>query len=202
MAKDSRLAISLILFRQIGGHILQSIAKSWWLYALRGVAAIMFGILAFTRPWATILALVLVFGIYAVIDGVLAVIAAFQMRKDYQQWWVVLLEGLAGILVGIIALINPFVTAGALLLVIAFWAVFTGFMEIIAAIQLRREIDNEWSLILSGVLSVLLGIVLVVFPSAGALGLIYAIGIYAIFFGLLMLYLSFKVRGVSRTLTA
>ncbi len=182
--------------------MLRSIAKSWWLYALRGVAAIIFGILAFTRPGATILALVLVFGIYAVIDGVLAVIAAFQMREDYKQWWVVLLEGLAGILVGIIALINPFVTAGALLLVIAFWAVFTGIMEIIAAIQLRREIDNEWSLILSGILSVVLGIILVVFPSAGALGLIYAIGIYAIFFGLLELYLAFKVRGFAKALAA
>ena len=180
--------------------MLQSIAKSWWLLALRGVAAIIFGVLAFTSPGATILALVIVFGIYAVIDGLLAVIVSFQMREVANRWWVVLLEGLAGILVGIIALIYPFVTAGALYLVIAFWAVFTGLMEIIAAIQLRREIENEWSLILSGVLSVILGVILVVLPSAGALALIWVIGFYAIFFGLLMLYLAFKVRGLSSQL--
>lgn len=108
------------------------------------------------------------------------------------------MEGLAGILVGIIALVYPNVAAGALLLLIAIWAVFTGLMEIIAAIRLRREINNEWSLILSGVLSIILGIILVVFPSAGAVGLIWAIGFYAIFFGVLMLYLAFKLRGFSR----
>jgi uncharacterized membrane protein HdeD (DUF308 family) len=178
--------------------MVQSMAQSWWVYALRGVAAILFGVLAFISPGTTILALVLVFGIYAIIDGVLAVIAAFQIREVVNQWWVVLLEGLAGILLGIIALVYPSVTAGALLLLIAFWAIFTGLMEIIAAIRLRREISNEWSLILSGVLSVILGIILVILPSVGAVGLIWAIGLYAIFFGLLMLYLAFKVRGFSR----
>ena len=163
--------------------MVQSMAQSWWVYALRGVAAILFGVLAFISPGTTILALVIVFGIYAIIDGVLAVIAAFRIRKVVDQWWVVLLEGLAGILVGIIALVYPNVAAGALLLLIAFWAVFTGLMEIIAAIRLRREINNEWSLILSGILSVILGIILLVFPSVGAVALIWAIGLYAIFFG-------------------
>lgn len=176
----------------------QSMAQSWWVYALRGVAAILFGVLALALPETTILALVLIFGIYALIDGVLAVIIAFRIRKVVDQWWVVLLEGLVGILVGIIALVYPNVAIGALLLLIAFWAVFTGLMEIIAAIRLRREINNEWSLILSGVLSIILGIILLVFPSAGAIGLIWAIGLYAIFFGVLMLYLAFKVRGFSR----
>lgn len=182
--------------------MLKSIAHSWWLYALRGVAAIIFGVLALTRPGATVLALVLVFGFYAIADGVLAIVAAFQMRQLAKDWWVVLLEGLAGILVGIIALVYPSVTAVALYLLIAFWAVFTGIMEIIAAIRLRHEIENEWSLILTGVLSIILGVVLVIFPLVGAVGLVWTIGIYAILFGLLMLYLAFTVRGVASRLAA
>jgi uncharacterized membrane protein HdeD (DUF308 family) len=178
--------------------MLKAIAQSWWLFALRGIAAIIFGVLAFVSPGATILALVLVFGIYAVVDGVLAIVAAFQMRGAVDRWWVVLLEGLAGIVAGVIAFVYPQITAGALLLLIAFWAVFTGFMEIIAAIRLRHEINNEWSLILGGVLSVILGIILVVYPVSGAVGLVWAIGAYAILFGLLMLYLAFRVRGVAR----
>lgn len=182
--------------------MLKSIAHSWWLYALRGVAAIIFGVLALTRPGATVLALVLVFGFYAIADGVLAIVAAFQMRQLAKDWWVVLLEGLAGILVGIIALVYPSVTAVALYLLIAFWAVFTGIMEIIAAIRLRHEIENEWSLILTGVLSIILGVVLIIFPLVGAVGLVWTIGIYAILFGLLMLYLAFTVRGVASRLAA
>jgi uncharacterized membrane protein HdeD (DUF308 family) len=178
--------------------MLQSMVNNWWLYALRGVAAIIFGVLAFASPGATLLALVLVFGIYAIVDGVLAVITSFQIREVFSQWWVVLLEGLAGIVVGIIALVYPQVTAGALLLLIAFWAVFTGIMEIIAAIRLRKEINNEWTLIVNGILSVFLGVILFVYPLSGALGLIWAIGIYAVFSGLLMLYLAFRVHGFFR----
>lgn len=180
----------------------QLISRSWWLFALRGVAASIFGVVALISPAATVLALVLVFGVYAIIDRVLAIIAAFRMREVAKHWWVVLLEGLAGILAGIVAIVFPFATAVALLFLIAFWAIFTGIMEIIAAIQLRHEIDNEWSLILGGILSVILGIVLVVFPIVGALGLVWVIGIYAIFFGVLMLYLAFKVRGLATPVKA
>jgi uncharacterized membrane protein HdeD (DUF308 family) len=178
--------------------MLQSMTQNWWLYALRGVAAIIFGVIAIIYPGATLLALVLVFGIYAIIDGVLAIIAAFQMRKVVDRWWVVLLEGLAGIAVGIIALVNPVLTAGALLLLIAFWAVFTGIMEIIAAIRLRQEIKNEWALILTGILSIILGVFLFAFPGGGSLALVWTIGLYAVFFGGLMIYLAFTVRGLSR----
>ncbi len=180
----------------------QFLSQSWWLYLLRGIAAIIFGVLAFIAPGATILALVLVFGIYALVDGVLAVIAAFRMREVVNQWWVVLLEGLVGIIAGVIALVYPQITAIALLLVIAFWAIFTGIMEIIAAIRLRREIKNEWTLILSGVLSVILGVVLVAYPLVGAVGVVWAIGAYAILFGVLMVVLAFKVRGIARQIIA
>ncbi|HVN52930.1 MAG TPA: HdeD family acid-resistance protein [Anaerolineaceae bacterium] len=180
----------------------QEITRSWWLFVLRGIAAIIFGILAFASPRSTILALVIVFGIYAVIDGIMAIIAAFQMRGTVDQWWVVLLEGIAGIVVGIIALVYPQITAGAFLFLIAFWAIFTGIMEIIAAISLRRVINNEWSLILSGILSVVLGVLLLVYPSSGAVGLVWAIGLYAILFGVLTLYLAFRIRGSAEKIQA
>ena len=182
--------------------MLRSLNQSWWLYLLRGIAAIIFGILAFTAPGATLLALVLVFGFYALVDGVLAVIAAFRMREVVNQWWVLLLEGLAGIAVGVIAFVSPQLTASALILLIAIWAIFTGIMEIIEAIRLRREISNEWALILSGILSVILGVILVAYPSSGAVGLIWAIGAYAVLFGALEVYLAFRFRGIARQIMA
>ena len=179
--------------------MLQSMARSWWVWLLRGVAAILFGIIAFVSPAATALALVIVFGIYAIFDGVLAVVTAFQIREVARHWWVVLLEGLAGILFGIIALVYPIVTAGALLILVAFWAIFTGIMEIIAAIRLRVVISNEWLLVLSGILSVILGVMLVVFPGAG-LALVWTIGFYAVFFGVMMIIFGFEVRSLARQL--
>lgn len=180
----------------------QEITRSWWLFLLRGIAAIIFGILALVNPGTTITALVIVFGIYAVVDGIMTIIAAFQMRETVDQWWVVLLEGIAGIAVGIIVLVYPQITAQVFLYLIAFWAIFTGIMEIIAAIRLSKEIGNQWSLVLAGILSVVLGVLLLVYPSSGAVGLIWAIGIYAILFGILIVYLAFKVRGYAKQITS
>ena len=180
--------------------MLQSMARSWWVWLLRGIAAIVFGIIAFVSPAATVLALVLVFGVYAIFDGVLALFSAIQIRKVARHWWVVLLEGLAGILVGIIALVYPLATAGAVLFLIAFWAVFTGVMEIAAAIYLRQVIDNEWLLILTGILSIILGILLVAFPLAGGVALVFMIGFYAVFFGVMMIIFGFEIRSLSRQL--
>lgn len=177
--------------------MVSAFSRYWWLLVLRGVLAIIFGILALVLPGAAIFALVILFGVYALVDGVMAVIAATRGRDTNQRWWVLLLEGLAGIIAGIIALVWPGITAVALLFVIAFWAIVTGILEIAAAIRLRREINNEWALGLTGALSVILGIVLLVNPGAGALGLIWAIGIYAILFGVLMIYLGIRVRSGS-----
>jgi uncharacterized membrane protein HdeD (DUF308 family) len=170
-------------------------ARYWWLLALRGVAAIIFGILAFAVPGVTLLVLVLLFGIYALIDGVLAIVSAFQQRQENDRWWVVLLEGLAGVAAGVVTLLFPDAATLFLLILIAVWAIFTGIMETIAAIRLRREIENEWALGVTGVLSVILGVLLLINPGAGALGLIWVIGAYAVIAGVLMLYLAFKLRG-------
>ncbi|HMD90796.1 MAG TPA: DUF308 domain-containing protein [Anaerolineaceae bacterium] len=180
----------------------QSIAHSWWLFALRGVAAIVFGMLTFVYPKDMIMVLIILFGAYALIDGVLAVNVSFQMQEDFDHWWVVLLEGLAGILVGVLVLINLTLSATALFLLVACWAVFTGLMEILAAILLSNEINQNWLMTLYGVLSVILGIILVDFPNIGTVGLIYVIGIYAIFDGLLMLYYAIKVHDLIHQLVA
>jgi len=175
--------------------MLRPMARYWWLLALRGVAAIIFGILAFAVPEVTLLVLVLLFGIYALIDGVLAIVSAFQQRQENDRWWVVLLEGLAGVAAGVVTLLFPDAATLFLLILIAVWAIFTGIMETIAAIRLRREIENEWALGVTGVLSVILGVLLLINPGAGALGLIWVIGAYAVIAGVLMLYLAFKLRG-------
>jgi uncharacterized membrane protein HdeD (DUF308 family) len=166
------------------------------------VAAIIFGVLALIVPGVTLLALVTFFGAYALVDGVLAIISSLQHRVENNRWWVLLLEGLAGVVVGVLTFALPAMTLITLYFFIAVWALFTGVMEIIAAIRLRREIRNEWALGLSGLISLILGILLLVNPAAGIAGLVFAVGIYAIFFGVLELYLAFRVRGAAQNVIA
>jgi len=167
--------------------------RHWWVVALRGVAAIVFGILAFVWPGVTLSVLVLLFGSYAIVDGVLAVYAA--IRSGGKNVWAPLFEGIIGIAAGLVAFFLPGLTALALLFVIAAWAILTGSMEVIAAVRLRRVINNEWSLIISGVLSVIFGLLLVAQPGAGALAVVWLIGTYAVIFGVAMLALAWRLRG-------
>jgi uncharacterized membrane protein HdeD (DUF308 family) len=176
------------------------LSRNWWTLALRGLFAVLFGIMAFAWPGITLGALVLLYGAYAFADGVLAIAAALVGRTVGVPWWSLLIEGLAGIGVGIITLIWPGITALVLLYLIAFWAVVTGVFEIVAAIRLRKEIRGEWLLALSGVLSVLFGVALIVSPGAGALAVVWLIGAYAIVFGALMIALALRLRSwLSRT---
>ena len=143
------------------------LAHSWWTLVLRGVFAILFGIAAFLWPGLTLGALVLLFGAYAFVDGVFAIAAALVGRSGGLPWWAMLVEGLIGVAAGIATVVWPGLTALALLYMIAFWSVATGVFEIVAAIRLRKEIQGEWALVLSGVLSVLFGLILVIFPARG-----------------------------------
>ncbi len=171
------------------------LARNWWVLVLRGLAAVIFGILAILWPGLTITVLVLFFGAYALVDGIFAVIAAITHRAGHDRWWVMLLEGLVGIAAGILTFFYPAVTALVLLYFIAAWAILTGILEIMAALRLRREIEGEWLLVFSGILSVLFGVVAVIFPGAGALAVIWLIAVYAIVFGLLLIALGLRVRG-------
>ncbi|MCA9953386.1 MAG: HdeD family acid-resistance protein [Ardenticatenaceae bacterium] len=174
--------------------MLRSLSRYWWLLALRGAAAVIFGILAFIWPGLTLGALVILFGVYVLIDGVASLVAGFSHREENGRWWVTALEGVVGILAGVLTLVYPGITAVLLLYFIAAWAIITGVLELVAAIRLREEIDGEWALGLSGLISIFLGVGLIVFPSAGALALVWMIGTYAILFGGLLIYLAFKLR--------
>jgi uncharacterized membrane protein HdeD (DUF308 family) len=168
----------------------------WWALALRGAIAILFGLAALLRPGIALGALILLFGAYALVDGVFAIVGVFGGTRGGTPRWLLLIEGIAGILAGLIAFVLPGLTSVVLLYLIAAWAVVTGIFEIATAIRLRQEIRGEWALIIGGVLSVLFGVILAVIgPVAGLLSLIWLIGIYAVAFGILMLITAFQVRG-------
>jgi uncharacterized membrane protein HdeD (DUF308 family) len=178
--------------------MLSMLARNWWVLALRGVLAIIFGILAIIWPGLTLLVLITLFGAYALVDGIFAVIAGIASYGKNERWWAVLLEGIAGIVLGVLTFLWPGTTALVLVYFIAAWALLTGIFEIAAAIRLRKEIEGEWMMVLSGILSIIFGLFLIVAPGAGALGLIWVIGAYAIVWGILLLILAFRLRGLPR----
>jgi uncharacterized membrane protein HdeD (DUF308 family) len=171
------------------------LARNWWVLALRGVLAILFGLAAIFWPGLTLVALVFLFGAYALIDGIGALLVAVGGGSRVGSRWLLVLEGVVGILAGIAAFIWPGITAFVLLILIAAQAVVTGIFELVAAIRLRREIEGEWLLGLSGVASIIFGVLMFAFPGAGALAVVWLIGAYALVFGVLMLVLAFRVRG-------
>jgi len=177
-----------------GAELLHAMASHWWMLALRGVAAIVFGVLALLWPGVTLFTLVILYGAFAFVDGVLAIGEAVVGGTNKSARWWLAVVGVAGIAAGIITLIWPGSVALILLLFIAAWAIVTGVFQIIGAIRLRKEIDNEWLLILSGVLSVIFGIILLTQPAAGALAIIWVIAFYAILYGAILLALAFKLK--------
>ena len=170
-------------------------APSWWSLALRGLVAVLFGLAALFWPGLVLEVLILFFGAYALVDGTFALVAAFRSSGRGMRRPLLLIEGVIGVLFGILALFWPGLTALALLYIIAFWVILSGIARIVMAIMLRREIENEWSIALSGVLSVILGIVLILLPGAGLLAYTWLIGILALAVGIVLIYYAFRVRG-------
>jgi uncharacterized membrane protein HdeD (DUF308 family) len=181
--------------------MLHALAKNWWLILLRGICAIIFGVLTFVWPGVTLLTLVLLYGAFALVDGVLAIIAAITGGAPAPRWWLAIV-GLLGIAAGVVTFAWPLVTGLVLLLIIAFWAIAIGIMQIIGAIRLRKEIEGEWLLIAGGVLSVLFGLVMVARPATGALALILVIGVYAILYGIIMVTFALRLRHHNYPVTA
>jgi uncharacterized membrane protein HdeD (DUF308 family) len=177
--------------------IARAVADRWVMVALRGLLAVFFGILALVRPDVTLAALVLFFGVYALVDGVFALIHGVRAK-----WWGVALVGVLGIGAGIVTFLYPHLTALSLLYLIAAWAVVRGIFEIVGAIRLRKEITNEWLLILSGVASVAFGVLLYLFPGAGALSVVWIIGAFALWVGMLLLFLAFRLKKLPERLAA
>ncbi|MBV8284026.1 MAG: HdeD family acid-resistance protein [Candidatus Eremiobacteraeota bacterium] len=170
------------------------LARNWWALMIRGIAAVVFGVLAFIWPGATIVAIGVLFGAYAFVDGVFAIVAAVRAAEAHERWWPFVIEGIVGLLIAAITFYDVAITIFALFFTIAAWAFITGIMEIAAAIELRKTLANEGWLILGGVLSILFGILMVWRPLAGALAVIWIIGAYAVIFGFAMIGLSLRLR--------
>lgn len=173
---------------------LDLLGKNWGWIALRGLAAVIFGVLAFAWPGATVFVLVLFWGAYALVEGVLALIAAFKVRDRGKPMWTFVVIGILGILAGIVTFLWPGITALALITLIAVWALFMGVFQIVAAVRLRKEIEHEWLLGLSGVLSVIFGVVMLARPVEGLLAVVWVIAAYAIVFGILLIVLAFRLK--------
>ena len=171
-------------------------AEYWWLMLLRGIAAVVFGLLAFFMPAAAGLSLVLLWGAYALADGILSLWGGIVGKgaATSSRWWLAL-TGVLGIAAGLIAFFAPALTAGVLLIFIAVWSIAIGIMAIIGAIQLRKEIEGEWLLILSGAFAIIFGILMFTRPASAALAVVWMIAVFAIVFGIDLIMLAFKLKG-------
>ena len=167
----------------------------WWALALRSAIAILFGLAALLRPGIAVEALILLFGAYALVDGVFSIVGVFRSTRGGTPRWLLFIEGVVSILAGLIAFALLGLTAFLLLYLIAAWAIVTGISEIARAIRLRKEISGEWALIVGGAFSVFFGVILAVVGSvAGLLSLVWLIGIYAVAFGIMLLIAGFRLR--------
>jgi uncharacterized membrane protein HdeD (DUF308 family) len=175
-----------------------SIASRWGWVVLRGVVAILFGLLAFSHPGAITLGLILTFGAYAFIGGISAIVSAARRERAGASWGALLAEGLLGIAVAVMAVLWPATSALAFIWVIGFWAVVTGVLEIATAIHMRKVIEHEWTLGLAGALSIAFGLLMLFRPVVGGLAIVWWLGAYAMVFGVLMVVLGFKLRGVNK----
>lgn len=170
-----------------------TVSGNWWALAVRGIAAVLFGLAALIWPGLTLAVLIVLFGAYAVVDGVFAIVAGFR-SADGTRRALLLAEGILGVFAGLIALLWPGVAAVFLLYVISFWAILGGLLRIVSAVLLRKEIDNEWTMAASGVLSIVLGVILAVFPGVGLLSYAWLLGVVFLAVGATLIALAFKVR--------
>lgn len=173
--------------------LMDAVAQRWWALVIRGLAAILFGALTLFAPGRSLYVLVILWGVYALVDGVFDVVLSVQTGRAGGRWGWFLFEGLVSIAAGALTFVWPGITAIALLALIAVWAIVTGIAEVSAAIWLRKVLPNEWLLGLSGLLSIAFGVVLVARPRAGALAVASIIGIYAIVFGGLLVGLGVRL---------
>jgi uncharacterized membrane protein HdeD (DUF308 family) len=172
--------------------------RSWWAIALRGVAAVLFGVITLLKPHLTLLALIVMFAAFAITNGLFAMWSAVVNRHGEPRWLMLLLSGVLSVAIGILTLVTPTVTAIVLLYLIAGWAIATGIGEIAAAIRLRKVISGEWLLIVAGALSIAFGLLLALSPRAGALAVALWIGAYALAFGALLIALALRLRSWGR----
>jgi uncharacterized membrane protein HdeD (DUF308 family) len=183
-------------------HLAETLARNWWVLLVRGVVAIAFGILTFAWPGISLASLVLAFGAFCLADGLMAGWTAMSSGRQVENRWLLLIGGLLGVGVGLITLFEPAVTAVVLLFYIAVWAIATGVVQLITAVRLRAEIENEWTLALAGLASLAFGALLLARPGAGALGVLWLIAGYAVLLGALLVVLALEVRAAAKRIEA
>jgi uncharacterized membrane protein HdeD (DUF308 family) len=179
------------------------VARDWWVFALRGIAALVFGILAFIWPETTLTVLVFLFGAYVLVDGVSLLVAL--VRGDdvaRRHGWAVAIMGVLGIVAGVVTFVWPGLTALSLLYLVAFWAIATGAFQVIAAIQLRKELDNEFWMALGGIASIVFGALLVASPGTGLISLVWLVGIWSVVFGVSSLALAYRLHAIDAAMPA
>ncbi|WP_100124168.1 HdeD family acid-resistance protein [Snodgrassella alvi] len=173
------------------------LSENWWIVLIRGIAALIFGLLTWFYPFISILVMMMFFGVYALIDGVMGIVISINGRRTHQDWWLMLIWGIVSILAGMVTFFVPGITWLVLIAFIAIWALVSGVLQIIAAIRLRKSIHGEGWMIVAGILSVLMGIILLVNPLQGGIALTWVIGVYAALFGVVNIALAFRVRRFS-----
>ncbi|HRP47040.1 MAG TPA: HdeD family acid-resistance protein [Trueperaceae bacterium] len=176
--------------------MLDVLASAWWSVLLRGILFVLLGIVALVWPGITLFALIYVYAFFALGEGIFSLVGLIG-RWNRGPWWAQLLGGLFSLAAGVIALVLPGITAMALLYLIAGWAFVRGIMDIVVAIALRKEIDNEWLLILAGIISIAFGVVLAVQPGAGMLALVWLLGIFGIAGGISLIGFSLRLRSLN-----
>lgn len=182
--------------------IAKNITNRWWLLVLQGILAIAFGVTAWVWPDLTVITLVILFGAYALSGGVMFLAAAYGAHKEGDNPWPFVFRGVLGIATGVVVAVWPDISALSLLYVVAAYAVVIGIYEVVTAIELRKLIDNEWFLALAGLASIAFGVIAAIYPGDGAVALVWTIGVYAVFFGTLLVALGFRLHGLGRRLTS
>jgi uncharacterized membrane protein HdeD (DUF308 family) len=177
-----------------------ALSKLWWVVLLRGIVAVLFGLTALAMPGVTLALLVWLFAAFAFVDGCFTVFNAIASRQENENWWVLLVEGSLGVVFGVLTFRAPGVTALVLLLYMAAWAIVGGALRVALAVRLRKEIQGEWALGLSGLASIVFGFLMLASPGVGALAVLWLIGVWALVAGGALVVLSFRVRGVARRL--
>ncbi len=176
--------------------MIKTLSRNWWTFVGRGLLAVLFGAFALALPELTLILMVWMFGAYVTVDGLFQIFQSITNREKFDRWWLLLLEGIFSLALGLITFVWPGITGLVLFMLVVVWALVTGVLEIAAAVQLRQILDNEWLLAFSGALSIFLGIAMLVWPGASVIALAWLIGIYAIVFGITLIALGFRLRNV------
>lgn len=170
------------------------LGRNWWIVAARGVLAVAFGLYALFVPGLALAAIIMAFGVMVLLAGILAIVAGTRRQDEHQPSWPLIVEGIVCVAFGLLALIKPGATAVAWLFLVSGFAVVSGILHVVAGVKLRKEFDGEWALILNGILTAVFGVLMVLLPWAGLLSLVWLIGAYSLFFGILLLVLAVRLR--------